>query len=175
MKFGVDYFKFCPRCGGRLAVRRQGSAERLVCVRCHFVFYQNSKPTASAFIVNSQGQVLLVKRGVRPKFGYWDAFGGFLEDGEEPIRCLQREAREELGVSLRDIRYLGIYLDAYEHQYRLYTLNIVYQARISRGRLRAMSDVSAVQWFSKSKIPWSRLTFPHWMKPALHDWLKLQK
>jgi ADP-ribose pyrophosphatase YjhB (NUDIX family) len=97
--------------------------------------------------------------------------GGFLADGEDPIKGLQREAREELGVSLKDIRYLGIYMDAYKHQYCLSTLNIVYQAKVARGRLRAMSDVSAVQWFTKSKIPWARLAFPKWMKPAIRDWL----
>lgn len=117
----------------------------------------------------------MVKRGIMPKFGYWDVFGGFLEDGEDLIKGLQREAKEELGVRLKAITYLGIYMDVYDFQYRVHTMNIIYQAQIASGRLQAMSDVSEYRWFSRNTIPWPRLAFPRWMKPALRDWLKLQK
>jgi len=176
MKYkSADYFKYCPRCGGKLFVKRREGARRLVCRNCKFIFYQNSKPTASALITNNKGQVLLVKRGIKPKFGYWDLPGGFLEEGEDPIQGLKREMKEELGVEIYNIRYLGVYMDWYECGYNMSTLNIIYSAKIKSGKIRPMSDVGDIKWFNKSKIPWSKLAFPRWMRSALEDWLKLNK
>lgn len=169
----LKYFKYCPRCGGKLVIKKEEKAQRLVCKECNFVFYQNSKPTASALITNNKGQVLLVKRGIKPKFGYWDLPGGFLEEGEDPIQGLKREIKEELGVEINDIKYLGIYMDWYECGYNMSTLNIIYLTKIKFGKIRPMSDVGGIQWFDNSKIPWTKLAFPRWMRPALKDWLKL--
>ncbi|MBU0597450.1 NUDIX domain-containing protein [Patescibacteria group bacterium] len=165
------YFKYCPRCADKLVLRKKGhTAGRLICKKCEFVFYQNSSPTVSAIIISSDGKVLLVKRGINPKKGYWDTPGGFLEEGEDPVVGIKREIKEELGVNVRVVRLLGIYMDLYNHQYMIRTLNIAYQARIISGKIKPMSDVSSTRWFLPSKIPWPRLAFK-WIKPALKDWL----
>ena len=76
-------FRFCPKCGGKLATKKQHGRALLICTECNFVFYQNSAPTASAIITNKAGDVLLVKRAIQPKKGYWDLPGGFLDEEEE--------------------------------------------------------------------------------------------
>jgi len=172
---GLAYFKYCPRCSGKLLIKKQEGVKRLVCKKCNFVFYQNSKPTASAFFTNQKGQIMLVKRNIKPKFGYWDAPGGFLEEGEDPIVGLKREMKEELGVSIHNIKYLGVYIDWYECGYNMSTLNIIYSAMIKFGEPRPMSDVGEIKWFDKGKIPWPKLAFPRWMRPALKDWIKIKK
>jgi len=166
-----QYFKFCPVCAGRLLLKKHGPVFHLTCRSCDFIFYQNSKPTASAFIVNQKNQILLVKRAVEPMKGYWDAPGGFLEDGEDPIKGLRREMKEELGVQLADIQFFGIYLDVYNERYAINTLNIIYLAKILKGKLQPMDDISEAKWFSASQIPWSKLGFP-WLYQALRDWQK---
>jgi len=153
-------------------MRRKDSTRRLICSKCDFVFYQNSKPTASAFIANKKTQILLVKRNIEPKYGYWDAPGGFLEEGEKPVKGVKREIKEELGVAIKIGRLIGIYMDWYLSGYNMSTLNIIYEAKIVAGNMKPMSDVGELKWFDKKKIPWSKLAFK-WMKPALKDWLKL--
>lgn len=171
-KPSTQYFRFCPHCGARFLIKKTHGLALLTCPHCSFVFYQNSKPTATALIVDTKGRLLFVKRAIRPKKGWWDFPGGFLEEGEDPLIGLTREIREELGCRLNDIQYLGIYMDIYGHRYREYTLNIIYTARIASGIIKAQDDVSATRWFSKNNIPWSRLAFPKWMRPAIRDWSK---
>jgi len=63
-------------------------------------------------------------------------------------------------------------MDTYHHQAEdIHTLNLVYSAKIKSGRLRAMSDVSELAWFSRQGIPWKSLAFP-WLKKALRVWVK---
>ena len=142
-----------------MAIKKHDYVKRLVCSQCDFVFYQNSKPTVSAFIVNKKGQILLVKRGIKPKFGLWDAPGGFLENGEEPVKGLKREMKEELGVSIKNTKFLGIYVDSYFERYSIKTLNVIYQTEIASGTLKPMDDVSELKWFSKKEIPWKKAAF----------------
>jgi len=166
-------FNFCPRCGAKLGIKKVHGVERLVCRSCQFVFYQNSVPTASAIIANEKGEVLLVKRAIQPKKGYWDLPGGFLENGEDPEVGVRREIKEELGVVLRIKRIVGIYVDRYFHQYWAHTFNVDYECAIKAGKLKAMDDVAEVRWFKKSQIPWSRLGFSH-LEIGLRDWARLK-
>lgn len=105
----MSKYKFCPVCAGHLKYKFCHGRKRLVCSKCQFVFYQNSKPTVSALITKGS-KILLTKRAIKPKPGYWDTLGGFLEEGEELIKGLKREMKEELGIEIFKIRFLGIYL-----------------------------------------------------------------
>lgn len=169
-----NFFRFCPRCGAKLSVKRVSHASRLVCGQCGFVFYQNPKPCTGAFIEDKDGRILLVKRAVDPQKGYWDVPGGFIETGENPIVATKREIREELGVTVRVTGLLGVYTDTYFYRYQMSTLNFGFRASITGGRLRPMSDTESYEWFARNKIPWRRLAF-HWITPALKDWMKNRK
>ncbi|MFH1207445.1 MAG: NUDIX domain-containing protein [Patescibacteria group bacterium] len=164
------YFKFCPHCGAKYS--RFQKKGMLRCSRCRYDFYQNSKPTVSVFLEDVQNRILLVKRAVNPKKGWWDSPGGFLEDGEEPRRGLFREIKEELGITLKEVRLLGVYMDTYRHGYDLNTLNLIYLAKIRSGALKPMDDINGYRWFRKNSIPWSRLSF-RWLTKALRDLIKI--
>ena len=93
-------YRFCPLCGGTLQRR---SRSLLTCTRCGYRFYQNAKPAVGAMITRGSGdkrEILLVRRGVEPYSGYWDMPGGFIENGEDPLRALHREIREELDTEI---------------------------------------------------------------------------
>lgn len=154
-----------------MAVKKTDHLLRQVCKECGFIFYQNSKPTSSAIITNQKSQLLLVKRNLDPRKGYWDFPGGFLEEGEDPVKGLKREMKEELGVSVMVGSQIGIYIDDYSGSYQSKTLNIAYKAKVSKGKITPMDDISEAKWFTKKEIPWKRLAFP-WMYPVLKDWLK---
>ena len=144
-------YSFCPKCGSRLALRLIDQYERLVCDRCDFVFYQNSKPCVGALIVD-QDKLLLVRRGAEPFKGYWDIPGGFLEPGEHPEAGAMREIFEETGLQIQLGDLLGIFMDIYETSGDP-TLNIFYTATVAGGEARPGSDATHLQWFDLDALP----------------------
>ena len=164
-----NFFKFCPHCGSRYQQSQKKGV--LECRKCGFYFYQNSKPTVSVFLEDDHGRILLVKRAIKPKKGWWDSPGGFLKDGEEPLTGLSREIKEELNIALKNVRLFGIYMDTYRHGYDLNTLNLVYLAKRKAGALKPLDDVNKLRWFAARHIPWRRIGFP-WLVSALKDWIK---
>jgi ADP-ribose pyrophosphatase YjhB (NUDIX family) len=161
-------YKFCPKCGQRLVKKKlSDKIPRLVCSGCKFVFYQNSAPTASAIIVRGN-KVLLGKRAIKPRKGYWDVPGGFLENGEHPLDGVKREIKEELGVEIEILKQLGIFMDKYNSWE--FTLNIYYLAKIKKGRPKAASDIKEIRWFTADELP-KKMAFKN-NREALKAWLR---
>ncbi len=165
-KTSKDFFKYCPHC--RAAYQ---PGDDFHCRQCGFTFYQNAKPTGTAFIHDAQKRLLMAQRTIEPRQGWWDMPGGFLEEGEHPINGTKREIQEELGVTITIERQLGIYMDQYEYSYQFHTLNIIYVATIVSGTPQGMDDIGEIRWFTKGEIPWPRLAFS-WIHPALRDYYK---
>jgi len=166
-------YKFCPKCAGELEYRKLETATHPVCTRCGFEFYENSKPTAGALIEDERGRVLLSKRKIDPRKGYWDILGGFLEKGEEPLEGLKREIREELQIEMKDIVFQEIYIDHYfdSSETKYYTLNIIFRAKIKSGEIKPNYEISELKWFSKDDLPWDKLAFPN-QKQTLKNFFK---
>jgi 8-oxo-dGTP diphosphatase len=144
-------YSFCPKCGGRLALRLIEHRERLVCGQCRFVFYQNSKPCTGVLVID-QNKLLLIKRAIEPFKGYWDIPGGFLEPGEHPEIGAMREILEETGLHIQLGDLLGIFMDVYETTGDP-TLNLFYTAVVTGGEVRAGSDALDLQWFDLAALP----------------------
>lgn len=149
-------YSFCPKCGGRLALRPVDQHEQLVCTQCCFVFYQNSKPCVGALVID-QGKLLLVQRAIEPFKGYWDIPGGFLELGEHPETGAAREIFEETGLHIQLGNLLGIFMDVYETTGDA-TLNLFYSAVVTGGEARAGSDAAHLHWFDLEALP-ERIAF----------------
>ncbi len=170
-KFFSKKYKFCPVCGGEftLKIEHPGAPKRLTCQKCGFVFYINSRPAVSA-IIEKNGEVLLARRAVNPQKGEWDAPGGFLEAGEDPLKGLKREMKEETGLEISNEKFFGFYMDRYwipiENEY---TLNIFYTAKIEEGNISPQDDVTEFRWFSLDKLP--RVAFENGRR-ALEDYKK---
>lgn len=147
-------YQFCPRCGGRLALRRPhdlaDEPQAPVCQACGFIFWQNSKPCAGALVVRD-GRLLLVRRAFEPYKGWWDVPGGFLGEGEHPADGAVRELREETGLDVRLTGQVGIYMDVYGPSGDA-TLNVFYTAEIAGGAESAGSDAVEMRWFAPADI-----------------------
>ena len=152
----LDGWKHCPVCAAPVEVEEG----RVECRECGFVTYAHSMPTASAVVGDAEGRILLARRAAEPAAGKWDLPGGFLEEGEHPLECLERELREEAGIRLGQERLLGIWLDHYEYKGRdVATLNIYYDARIAAGTPEPSDDVAELRWFEPDDLP--DLAFGH--------------
>lgn len=100
--------RFCGWCGHPLE-----AAPPTRCGSCGRELWANAKPCAAALILDHDGRVLLIRRAVAPWRGLWCAPSGFCEGPEHPIHAAEREALEEVGLTVRITGYLGTWIDAY--------------------------------------------------------------
>ncbi|MEM7118598.1 MAG: NUDIX domain-containing protein [Chloroflexota bacterium] len=128
------------------------------CLRCGFVHYPVSYPTASALIVEN-GRLLLTQRRRDPFAGDWELPGGFLNAGEHPEQGVVREIAEELDVTVAVEALVGIFTDLYADAYAdafglgKETLNLFYRCRIVNGRPVAQSEIAQFRWFAPDELP----------------------
>lgn len=106
-------FSFCPKCGNKVT-QKDGVVK---CNSCGRTTYLHSFSTGSVFVIKN-GKVLMGKRGDEPLKGYWDILGGFLHFAEHPKDGAIRELKEETGLNIRILDFLGIYMDTYTFQGR---------------------------------------------------------
>jgi ADP-ribose pyrophosphatase YjhB (NUDIX family) len=162
----LEGWRHCPQCGASV----QPEDGKVECGQCGFVTYANSKPTASALVVDDDGRVMLSKRAFEPFAGKWDLPGGFLEEGEHPVDCLHRELMEEAGVTLRDLEFVGIFMDRYGEGSRdVATLNLYWSARIAEGTPEPADDVEEFRFFSPDDLPRDELAFGH-LEDVISAW-----
>ncbi|RKY23611.1 MAG: NUDIX hydrolase [Planctomycetota bacterium] len=147
--------KFCLECGSRLMPFQEGGTERLRCERCGWVYYLNPVP-ASAVVVAKGEEVLLVKRAVEPRSGYWSLPSGFVEYNESPLEAAVREAKEETGI---DVELTGLLNVVFVNEFpEKHCVLIIYSGRPVRGDvtnddLRADDDVDDARFFPFNALP----------------------
>lgn len=97
--------KFCSLCGATVVQRIPDGDNRLryVCDACHTVHYQNPRIVAGSLPV-WDGQVLLCRRAIAPRLGYWTLPAGFMENGETLAQAAARETEEEANARIGDLQ-----------------------------------------------------------------------
>jgi 8-oxo-dGTP diphosphatase len=95
------------------------------------------------------GRVLIGRRKIEPRRGYWDLPGGFLEEGEEPIAGLRREFLEETGLEVEPVEWVGAFIDPYEGNF---VLGLTWIVR-GDGEPVADDDVEELAWISPDELP----------------------
>lgn len=88
--------KFCNLCGATVVQRIPDGDNRLryVCDACHTVHYQNPRIVAGSLPV-WDGQVLLCRRAIAPRLGYWTLPAGFMENGETLAQAAAARQRKK--------------------------------------------------------------------------------
>jgi NAD+ diphosphatase len=100
-----DQARFCGICGSRTARRSAGWAR--YCLRCEHEEYPRTDPSMICLVHDAEdGHVLLARQPNWPP-GRFSVLAGFVEAGESLESCVMREVAEEVGVEVRDVRYLG--------------------------------------------------------------------
>ena len=148
----LDGWRLCPRCGRSLSRTPDGHLE---CAGCGARYYANSAPAVQGLLVRDE-RVLLARRAIEPRRGYWDLPGGFLEEGEEPLDGLAREFREETGLEVRPLEWLGTHVERYQHYF---VLGLTWLVE-AEGEPRAADDVEELAWFGPGELP-AEMAFPH--------------
>lgn len=148
--------KFCSNCGSAVDLRipEGDSRPRHVCDHCNTIHYQNPKIVAGTIPV-WKDQVLLCRRAIEPRLGYWTLPAGFMENAETTGEAAMRETWEEAEArvsldglySLIDIPHID-------------QVHMFFRATLIDGRFGVGSESLETRLFREEEIPWDELAFP---------------
>jgi ADP-ribose pyrophosphatase YjhB (NUDIX family) len=128
--------------------------ERLVCEDCGFVHYDNPKIVVGS-VATWEGKVLLCRRAIPPRIGYWTLPGGFMELRETTAEGAAREAWEEARAHIDVVDLFAIY-----NIPRISQVQLFYRARLLKSDIEPGPESQAVQLCTWDEIPWEELAFP---------------
>ena len=134
------------------------SLERLVCVDCGFINYENPKIVVGS-VVHDAGKILLCRRAINPRKGFWTLPAGFMEQHETAMEGAMREAFEEATARIAIDALLAVYSIP-----RLSQVQLIYRATLATPGIAAGPESEEVGFFTFDEIPWKDLAFPsvHW-------------
>lgn len=128
--------------------------QRLVCADCGFIDYENPKVVVGS-VCSWQGRILLCRRAINPRRGFWTLPAGFLEHHETTADGAKREAWEEARARIEIERLLAVY-----NVPRLSQVQLIYRARLLSADVEPGPESEAVQLYDWDDIPWDEIAFP---------------
>lgn len=146
--------KYCSSCGGNISriVPDGDNRERAVCDECHTVHYKNPLLVVGC-VVESAGKVLLCKRSIEPRYGYWTVPAGFMELGETMAAGAARETLEEACARV-EISHQFASVDVPDAG----QVHIFFCGKLV-GDFGAGEETLESRLFSADEIPWDDLAF----------------
>lgn len=142
-----------PDADFRMAIPEGDDRVRRICNRCNFIDYVNPKIVTGSIVVKD-GLILLCRRAIEPRKGFWTLPAGFMEEGESVEDGARREAREEACAEIRIDRLLAVYSVP-----RIAQVQIMFRAELMSDFAPGPEslEVKLVPW---REIPWAQLAFP---------------
>jgi ADP-ribose pyrophosphatase YjhB (NUDIX family) len=139
--------------------------ERQVCTACGYIAYENPKVVVGTVVVDD-GSVLLCRRAIEPRLGFWTLPAGYLELNETTAEGACREALEEAGANIALNGILAVYDIS-----RIGQVQIIYRGSLRTPGICAGIESLEVGFFKWEDIPWDRIAFPsvHWALQAWRD------
>lgn len=156
--------KFCTECGQPVTPKNISS---LVCEAGHDNWLNPA--TASSVFVVKDGKVLFGRRNRQPGLGMLDRPGGFIEINETAENAAIRETKEEFGIDIRLIDFLGSYADYYGDRPNL---NLTFVGEIVGGTPQPGDGIAEVVWLDIANLPEAQELAAAWFPVAQADFLK---
>ena len=148
-------FKHCKSCGAAVvyAVPPDDNRERATCTACGTVFYENPINVVGTLPVWGE-QVLLCRRNIEPRHGYWTLPAGFMELGETVEQGAARETDEEAGAHF-ELEGLFTVLSVP----RVGQVHLYHRARLLDTLFAPGPETIEARLFTEAEIPWETLAF----------------
>jgi ADP-ribose pyrophosphatase YjhB (NUDIX family) len=140
--------------------------ERLVCAECGHIDYENPKVVVGTVVVHD-GRILMCRRAIEPRHGFWTLPAGYLELGETLEEGAAREAMEEAAARISIDGVLGLFSVA-----RIGQVQVIFRGRFADADnpvFAAGPESLEVALFDWADIPWADIAFPT-VRWALHAW-----
>lgn len=139
------------------------SLQRWVCDQCGEIHYQNPKLVVGV-VAEHEGRVLLCRRAIEPRYGYWTLPAGFMENDESTGQAAARETLEEAGARVELGAPFSLISVPHVNQVHLF-----YRARLHDLDFRPGEETLEVALCEEAAVPWQdvafrtvALTLRHW-------------
>jgi ADP-ribose pyrophosphatase YjhB (NUDIX family) len=151
----IPALKFCSHCGQPVEhkVPQGDHLPRHVCTSCGVVHYQNPKIVAGC-VPEYDGRILLCRRAIEPRLGYWTIPAGFMENGETIQDAARRESVEEAMAEVEVGSLLAVV-----HVLHADQVHVMFRARLLQPEFGAGPESLEVGLYEEGEIPWQDIAF----------------
>ena len=148
--------KYCSACGALVELRLPPDDNRLryVCTSCSTIHYQNPNMVIGAIPEWSDGRILLCRRAIEPRHGFWTLPAGFMENGETTTEAAIRETLEEANAQIAIGELYSMYNLPFINQ-----VHMLFRARLLDLNFSPGVESLEVKLFEEQEIPWDDLAF----------------
>ena len=162
--------KYCCYCSAELIYDIPGddNRHRYICESCKVVHYQNPKIVAGCIPV-WEDQVLLCKRAIEPRYGYWTLPAGFMELGETSLEAGVRETMEEANARVEVENLFAVFNLPHVNQ-----VYMMFRSRLLDLDFSPGTESQLVELYKEEDIPWDELAFTT-IKETLNLYFKDRK
>lgn len=127
---------------------------RQVCTHCGFIDYENPKIVVGS-VATYENKILLCRRAIEPRRGYWTLPAGYLEQNETSEAGALREAWEEARARLKIDRLLAVYSVP-----RISQIQLIYRAALISDNVAPGPESEQIMLAEWNDIPWADIAFP---------------
>ncbi len=137
--------QFCGRCGAQLRTKTIERAKE--CPQCGLLHFPRLAP--AIIVLVERGNKLLLARSRHFMPGMYSVLAGFVEPGESLEEAVVREVKEEVGISVKDIKYFGSQPWPFPH-----SLMIGFTATYTSGEISLHDEeIEDAGWFTADHLP----------------------
>ena len=133
-------YNYCPKCGKRLEIKYSWDEGGVpYCPADDIMYFDTPKPCIIVAVVN-EDQILLLKQS----YIFKDSkvlVSGYVTNGETVEETVVREVKEETGITVSNIKYLGS-----EFLYDKEILMLTFMAYYVEGEIKKSEEVEGVEW-----------------------------
>ena len=147
---------FCSNCGSNqlvFEIPKGDNRARFVCHNCQTIHYTNPKIVAGCLPI-WEDKVLLAKRAIEPRLGFWNVPSGYMENGETVEEGAKREVWEETEAQVVDLQLHAIFSIPHINQVYIHFLGNLKSLDYGIGE-----ESLEVQLFTEAEIPWEEIAF----------------
>jgi ADP-ribose pyrophosphatase YjhB (NUDIX family) len=147
--------QYCNQCGANVtfSIPPGDSLPRHVCNVCGHIHYENPRLVVGC-VVEWDDKILLCRRAIEPRRGYWTLPAGFMENGETTSQAAIRETHEEAGARILIDAPFAMISIAHINQVHLF-----YRGRMASPHFAAGEESLEVSLYQPEQIPWNELAF----------------
>jgi ADP-ribose pyrophosphatase YjhB (NUDIX family) len=147
---------YCSACGAKTVTRVPDGDHllRQVCEACGIVHYQNPRVVVGC-VPEHAGRILICRRAIEPRHGFWTIPAGFLENGETLEQGAARECLEEAMAEVRIGSLLALVNVTRAHQ-----VHVFFRATLDEPVHAAGPESLETALVDPADIPWTDIAFP---------------
>ncbi len=105
-------------------------------------------------IIESEGKIMLAKRGIEPRRGFWNLPCGFLENKETIQQGARREVFEETGARVELENLHAVYNLPHANQ-----VYLIFKAVMLSDEFHLTPESTEIRFFAENEIPWDDIAF----------------